>query len=224
MLGVLLSKIRKNYESGGLAQVARSAYRRIARFLFTSSNAYWFRLDLRKEIKALSREKQISFHCDDQDETTEYIKQHGYYYPEEIRIGRAEGHLFSNLKYNGNIIGYNTTGYGEVYIQDFKKTYKFPKSIAFAYHIFIDPEYRNRQLGAFLFTEVSKVLKSRGFVSVWAHIPPWNKASIAMHEKLRFEKHGVIRYYSIAGISWTSTDPVSFIAEVEETPKQDNHR
>jgi ribosomal protein S18 acetylase RimI-like enzyme len=220
MLRNIGSKIARNYHSGGLLQVVRAGISRITRFVFNTNNAYWFRMDLTKEISAAPLHDDVTVRCNEPEITTEYIRQFGYYYPEEIDVGISTGHLFSNLRYQGNIIGYNTTGYINVYIQDFKQVYAFPRNVAFTYHIFIDPKYRNRNLGFFLLAEICRVLKNRGYVSMWAHIPPWNKPSIAMHTKLGFQQQGMIRFYSLFGLSWTTKEPIKFIRYVEEQCRQ----
>lgn len=215
MLRNIGSKIARHYHSGGLLQVVRAGISRITHFVFSTNNAYWFRMDLTREIPAAPIHDDVTVQCNEPEITIEYIRQFGYYYSEEIDVGISTKHLFSNLRYQGNIIGYNTTGYTNVYIQDFKRVYAFPKDVAFAYHTFIDPKFRNRNLGFFLLGEICRVLKNRNYISIWAHIPPWNKPSIAMHTKLGFQQHGMIRYYSLCGFSWTMKDPVEFIRRVE---------
>jgi len=69
-------------------------------------------------------------------------------------------------------------------------------------------------------TEKEKVIyilqkKNRNYKTIWGHIPPWNKASEVMHLKLGFQRYQMISYHSIAGISWTTCNPVKLIQRVE---------
>lgn len=212
----IYSKIKQNYLEGGILQVLNKSIKKMSYLLYHTNNAYWFRKDLRGGIENFDCDRDIYVDFDNPEETIEYIKNYGYYYPMEIMIGLKEGHLYTSLKYKDKIIGYNKTGYSKVYIEDFKKVYQFPDGIAYTYDIFIDPYYRNRGYGLFLLTEVCKHLRHKGFKSIWAHIPPWNKASEAMHQKLGFEKQKMISYFWIAGISFITINPVKFIQHIEK--------
>jgi len=212
----IYSKIKKNYTDGGIAQVLRRGTSKALYLLYHTNNAYWFRMNLQEEIESSPPDGHVSVDLDSPEETIRYIQTHGYYYPEEINTGTRMGHLYASLKYNGRIIGYNKTGFRDVYIEDFKKVYRFPDGIAFTYDTYVDPEYRNRNYGAFLLGRVCSHLKEKGFRSIWAHIPPWNKASESMHRKLGFRKYEFIAYHWIAGIAWTTTDPVELIRRTED--------
>lgn len=212
----IYSKIKQSYTDGGITQVLRKGISKASYLLYHTNNAYWFRMDLQEEIKDSPPDRNISVHFDMPYDTIEYIEKHGCYNPEEISTGLPMGHLYTNLKYRGKIIGYNKTGFNSVYIEDFKRVYQFPKNVAFTYDTYINPEYRNRSYGAFLLSKVCINLKEKGFKSIWAHIPPWNNASESMHRKLGFQhQHKMIAYYWFAGIAWTTCNPVRFIARVE---------
>ncbi len=212
----IYSKIKKNYKDGGIAQVFKKGIKKIVYFLYHTNNAYWLKFDLRDKIINYPYEEDIVVNLDERKETIQYIKEYGYYHPMEIKTGLSEEHLYSNIKYKGKIIGYNKTGFSKVYIQDFKDVYQFPQNIAYTYDTYIDPEYRKRYYGTILLSEVCRYLKLKGFKSVWGHVPPWNKASIALHKKLGFKQHQLISYYWIAGISWTTSNPVKFIRRIEK--------
>jgi len=211
----IYSKIKSNYKEGGVTQLLERSINKASYLVFHTNNAYWFRMDLKEKIKNMQVRDGFHVHFNRTGETIQYIKDFGYFYPMEINIGLPEGHLFTSLKHNDKIIGYNKTGYGNVYIQDFKNAFKFPDNIAFAYDTFIDPKYRNQNLGAFLLNSVCENLKGLGYKSVWAHIPPWNIASISMHQKLGFKRQQLISYFWVAGVSWLTKNPVELIQQVE---------
>jgi len=211
----LYSKIKNNYNEGGISNVLRAGIRKVSYTFYHTNNAFWFRMDLRDKIKDIDHDGNISLNIDDRDNSIEYIKNYGHYYPEEINVGLYANHLYSNIMYNNKIIGYNKTGFSDLYIQDFKQIYKFNKNIAFTYDTFIDTAYRNRNYGSCLLRSVCNYLKQKGFKSIWAHIPPWNKASEAMHKKIGFKKYTTISYYSVAGVSWMSKDPLKYIQYIE---------
>lgn len=189
---------------------------RAARIMFYTNNAYWFRMSLEEEVRQICVADDFRASFGDPEETIRYIKDFGYFYPMELDIGLSEGHLFANVKHEDEIVGYNKTGYGKVYIQDFKKAFLFPERVAFTYDTFIDRKYRNRNLGAFLLNEVCKKLRELGYKSLWAHIPPWNHASISMHQKLGFRRLQLISYYRVAGVSWVTENPVKVIHRIED--------
>jgi len=213
----IYSKVIQTYMDGGAEQVLKKSLQKIRYLIYHTNNAHWYRLDLRNvTIENNMQYNDITVDLDNKYETISYIKEYGYYYPMEINIGLVANHLYSSLKYNGKIIGYNKTGYSKVYIEDFKKVYTFPDKVAFTYDTFIDPKYRNRKLGTYLLGEVCKKLKEQGFKSIWAHISPWNIASITMHQRLGFKKYSLIIYYYVLGISWTTYNPVRLIQHFEK--------
>jgi ribosomal protein S18 acetylase RimI-like enzyme len=213
----IFSTVKQQYKEGGLIRVLSKGVNKILYLLYHTNNAYWFRMDLRDGIRDLSCNGNISVSFNNPDGTIQYIKDYGYYYPKEIGTGLVAGHLYTSLnRYKGKIIGYNKTGYSNVYIEDFKRVYKFPHNVAYTYDIFVDPNYRNQNYGTFLLGKVCMHLKKRGFKSIWAHIPPWNTSSITMHQKLGFKRHILIRSYWVAGISWASTNPISYIQHIED--------
>ena len=218
------SKIRKYYVEGGSAEVLRRLKGKLSYLVYHTNDAYWFRMDLRGEIAHLPVDEGIVVDFDNPDQTIRYIREHGYFYPREIETGLSVGHLFSSLKYEGETIGYNKTGYLRVYIQDFRREYQFPDEVAFSLDTFIESTYRGRKFGGFLLSEVTRKLKSRGFRSIWGHIPPWNSASVNMLQKLGWSRQKRIAYYWVLGVSWITTDPVRYIKQIEKlsrspTPK-----
>lgn len=216
MLLHLLNKIERNYKAGGLKQVFIRGIKKIQYLIFHSNHAYWYRNDLNNLYTPKNRvNEDISVDFDQPHETIEYIKNFGYFYHKEIEIGLKEGHMYTSLKLHNRTIGYNKTGFNNVYIEDFKKVYRFPPGVAFTYDTYIDPNYRNKGYGAYLLYNVCTYLKSKGFRSIWAHIPPWNKASIVMHEKTGFQKKEYIAYFWVIGFDWNTIDPVELIKSFE---------
>jgi ribosomal protein S18 acetylase RimI-like enzyme len=216
----ICEKLRENYRHGGLSEVLKRSVSKISYLLYHSNNAYWFRLNLGNELKEFPSEEGISVHDDNPDETIQYIRDHGYYYPMEITTGIREKHLYTNLKSRSQIIGYNKTGFSRVYITDFGREYLFPEDTAFTYDTYVHPEYRNRNYGAFLLNNVCRQVKKMGYKSIWGHIPPWNTASVAMHQKVGFVKQRRINYYWVAGISWMNRDPIELIRRVEDVSEK----
>jgi len=195
--------------------VFRKGIQKTSNFLYHTNDAYWYRADLNDQEEIIFNNEDISVDFSDQDKTIRFIEEHGYYYPREMEIGLIEGHLFTSIKSKDKIIGYNKTGFKSVYIDDFKRIYQFPLNVAFTYDTYIAPEFRGHGYGLMLLYRVCSYLRNKRFKAMWGHIPPWNKASEVMHRKLGFQRYQMISYHSIAGLSWTSCNPVKLIQRVE---------
>jgi ribosomal protein S18 acetylase RimI-like enzyme len=215
MLLEIYSKVRLSYVQGGITQVIRRIIKKITYFFYHSNNAFWYRLDLRSEFVEFHNNVNAYVEFNNFNQTVQYIKEYGYYYPSEIKTGVIEGHIYPSIKIRNSIIGYSKIGFSKVYIEDFKRTYQFPENVAYIYDSYIAPEWRGKKFGAFLIYQVCIYLRQRGCISVWAHIPPWNKASLATFEKIGFKRQKLISYYWVGGLFWTTKNPIKLVYLVE---------
>ena len=202
-----LRKIERIYQQGGIRLLLKRAVRNIFHHIFHTNDALWVRLDTLKLIQPDPMHNKIEAIFDTPQETIQYIRNRGYYYPKEIMVGLRNAHIYSRLIVDRKIVGYNKLAFNQVYIYDFDRILRLPKGIVFTYDTMIDPQLRNCGLGAFLLTEAIKEAMRRGARQVWGHIPPWNKASLRMHRRLGFQVVKHIWFYSCLGIRLYSYQP-----------------
>ena len=62
----------------------------------------------------------------------------------ELNIALDGDHYWLNIKHKDLIIGYLKVGFGNVYINDYKRVIKFTDNVAHIYDTFILPGFRNK--------------------------------------------------------------------------------
>ena len=201
-------KIEKIYQQGGIRLLSKRVAQKIFHHIFYGNDALWVRLHSEKLIEpGLADNNNVKVIFDAPEETIKYIQGRGYYYPREIEVALRNNHIYSRLMVGGQIGGYNKLSFNQVYIYDFDRILRLPKGVAFTYDTMIELEIRNKGLGAFLLSEAIKEARRRGVRQVWGHIPPWNKASLRMHQNLGFKAERHIKFGCYLGIKMYSYQP-----------------
>ena len=196
--------MKKTYKFQKLKKPPIQALSRILKFIFTTNNAIWFEKDLNEELKDFQLRSPIEINLNSTNKTIEWLKnqnQSWVVHPKEIATALKYHHYWPYVCINGKIIGCIKIGFGNVFIVDYNKLIKFPEKIAFIYDTYLLEEYRGKGMAKYLITQSIKFLKLKGFTKVSCHIPPWNKASIRVYEKIGFRKISYIRYLRIFGVS-----------------------
>lgn len=205
-----ISKIIDIYRDEGWTAVINRGFKKIIRLLFETNSAFWFERDLSHPLPEIIPKLPVEINISSNIETLDWLKWSGepwMFNRQEIDVGLKENHYFSNIKYQGRIIGYAKLGLGRVYIRDYKKILNFPDRVAFIYDTYIVPEYRGLKIATFLVNEVMRFLKDKGFKKIGCHIPLWNIASINTYTKLGFKKKKCIRYFKILGLKIFTSNP-----------------
>jgi len=178
--------------------------RRILNFIFTTNSAIWFEKDLTEELADYQAKLPVEIDMNSTSQTIERLKsqkQRWVVHPKAIAAALEYNHCWPSVRTNGKIIGCTKIGFGNVYIADYNRVIEFPERMAFFYDIFILPEQRGKGVAKHLVIQAIKFLKAQGYTKVGVHVPPWNKASIRVCEKIGFKKVSYIRYFRIFGVS-----------------------
>lgn len=147
---------------------------------------YWHETSLSISIENIVPrvKEKVDFMFDNKDETILWINKNiynGHPYKNEVfenKIAYENNHFISSLKISGKIVGFIKTGVGEVYIKSFKKVSNLKKNTAIILAAYIVPQFRSLGLSKFMYSEVLKELRKRGFKKVYAQIRSNNIASL----------------------------------------------
>lgn len=177
---------------------------RILNFIFTTNSAIWFEKDITKEVVEYQAKIPVEVDITSTNKTIEWLRslnQPWMVNPREIAAALDNNHCWVSVHINGKIIGCIKIGFRNVYIGDYNKVIEFPKRMGFIYEIYVLPEQRGNGVAKYLTAQAIKFLKSKGYTKVGNHVPPWNKASIRVCEKIGFKQVCYIRYFRIFGVS-----------------------
>jgi len=187
------------------------AVRKAARLIFDTSSASWFERDLSGDIPEALPEVEVTVSCDT-EETVAWIDAHGEKWmknKKELAVARRQGHVYPNIRHNGQLIGYMKAGTGKVYIDDFKETVRFPRECAFFYDIYVAEGFRGKGLASFIAARMMRHVKEKGCKRVQLHIPGWNKASLSVARKLGFREFCRIRSFRLLNcVRFRKTTPL----------------
>ncbi|MEN6321068.1 MAG: GNAT family N-acetyltransferase [Syntrophaceae bacterium] len=175
----------------------------IIKLLFDTSSTYWAARDLSEDLPEVHAKIPIEFDLSTTTDTLDCIKSFKERWmnnPKELEIGLNENHYFSNAKSDGKIVAILKTGINKVYIDDYGKVLSIPPKVAFAYHIYVAPEFRKLNISDAVFVKLMRELKDRGFKKVIGYYAPWNIRSMNLTTKIGFKKIAYIRYFKILGI------------------------
>lgn len=208
-------KIGRAYKAGGILLIIKRAFKKC----FETNSANWLERDLTLPIPEFKPKISLEVSLQAWDETISWLKKEDRDWmltPQELETAFKPGHLFPNVKSNGEIIGSIKVGAGKVFILDFKKYIEFPKEIAFHTDIYVLPEYRDLGIASYLLSEVMKSLKDNGFKKIRCHIPPWNVSSLKVHTRVGFKKIRYIRFLRILGFKILTDNPAKIIFKKSE--------
>lgn len=116
------------------------------------------------------------------------------FFEKEIDAARANGHIFTVIESDGDIIGYLKIGINDVYIHDFDRVVRFPPDTAFVYDTFVLPAYRGKKVALYALARTIQYLHERNFTRLWCHIEKWNRASLSLFREAGFQEKGTIRF------------------------------
>lgn len=196
--------MKKIYKYQELKKPPVQVISRILKFIFTTNNAIWFEKDLTEELVDFQLKPPIEVDLNSISKTIEWLKnqnQSWVVHPREIAAAIEFHHFWPSIRINGKIIGCIKIGFGNVFIVDYNRIIKFPEKMAFIYDTYVLEEQRKKGIAKYLITQSIKFLKVKGYTKVRCHIPPWNKASIRVYEKIGFKKISYIMYLRIFGVS-----------------------
>ena len=179
-----------------LARILRKAQR----CFFDTNSSFWLERELIKPLPYLKPGLPVTVNFFAGEETIEWLKKHTEkwaYNPRELRLAKEEGHIYVNITYTGEIVGYIKLGFNRIYIEDFKSVLCFPPHCAFIYDSWVKGEFRNKGIRSFAYGEIINFLKERGFSKVASHIPPWNKASRKVSAKIGAAEVFYIRFFRL---------------------------
>ena len=197
-----IRKIKKIYAENGIIGTIARGLKKGFRYLVETNSAFWMERDLSIPVPKLKPAIPAELNMYSNQETIEWMRrcpENWIYNSKEIEVGLREGHLYPNLKLNGEIIGYAKIGIGRVYIADYKKVISLPKHTALCYDYYIVPKYRGIFLSLYMIAETLRLAQRKGFELALGHIPPWNTASIMVIERLKFKKRKYIRHFRLLG-------------------------
>lgn len=185
------------YRRYGFWKTLSQIIRKVGRYFFDTNSAFWLERELIKPLPNLEPGLPVAVNLFAGEETITWLKNYNekwVFNLEELKVAKEEEHLYVNIKYSGEIIGYIKLGFNRVYIEDFKFILRFPSNCAFIYDSFIKSEFRNKGIRSFAYLEIMNYLKERGFFKVASHIPPRNKASRKVSAKLGASEIFYIRF------------------------------
>jgi len=199
----IFARISEIYRQDGLIEVPFRALKKCGRCIFYTNSAFWLERDLSLPIPAVKPRIPVELNLFAKEESIKWFKaqkESWIYNPREIKVALHENHIFPNIKYKGEIVGYVKAGRDEVYIEDYRKVIRLPKNVGFCYDYFIAPDFRGKNLSLYMNVEVMKFAKRLGIKKIVVHIPPWNTPSIKVSQRLGFKKFKYVRHFRILGV------------------------
>lgn len=197
----MIQKIKKNLS-------------RIRRTLFNTNKADWYCKFLTKENCVFAGSNQeLKIEYNNYKETVQWLMLHKsefpwIYNPKEIESAERYNHIYPSVKCNDSIIGYiKIAAAARVYIADYEDDIALKNDEAFIYDTFILPEFRGKQMGNFILSNIFNKLKADGISFVFCHIPEWNKASSRLYQNMGFKKISNIRYLRLFNFRYFSNRP-----------------
>ena len=172
--------------------------------IFSTTSAIWFKKDLTKKFKETKTKLPVEFDFDSTSQSIDWLKKQKIGWlvnSKEINTALECNHFWPSVKINDEIIGCIKIGFKKVYIADYNELMEFPDKMAFIYDTFVLKEYRGKGVGRYLISQAAINLKSRDYISLGCHIPPWNKASIKAFEKNGFKKIKYVRNFKVLGVA-----------------------
>jgi RimJ/RimL family protein N-acetyltransferase len=196
-------RIAEIYREEGLISVPLRALRKCGRLIFHTNSAFWLERDLTLPIPVVKPRIPVEINLFAREESIAWFraqKESWIYNPREIEVALRGNHIFPNIKYKGEIVGYVKAGKDEVYLEDYRKVIRLPKNVGFCYDYFIAPAFRGKNLSLYMNVEVMHFARRLGIKKIVVHMPPWNTPSIKVSQRLGFRKFKYVRHFRILGI------------------------
>ena len=212
-----LEKMKNIYKNQGLKILLKQIMKKMLSPIFITNSAIWFERDLTEELTDYQLKFPVEFDTSSIDKTIKWLKNQKESWvvnQEEITTAYKYNHCWPFVSINGKIVGCIKIGFDNVYILDYKQVIKFPEKIAFIYDTFVLEEQRGKGIGKYLINQAINFLKSQGYTKVRCHIPPWNKISISVYEKMGFKKISYIRFFRIFRVPIRKVKPAEKISNI----------
>jgi RimJ/RimL family protein N-acetyltransferase len=166
--------------------------------LYATNSAHWYKRELTQFYPPASSLIDIEVDFDNKSILEWLHNNHSlyrwFYIPEEIKIAQKYKHIFLTVLYSDSIIGYIKVGLGKVFVNDFKKVFTLPLSVAYIYDSFVLPEYRGKYIIPLALDKLCHYLRNKDIKEIYCHIPEWNKPSRRAYERAGFRRIVYIRF------------------------------
>jgi ribosomal protein S18 acetylase RimI-like enzyme len=212
-----MEKMKNIYKNQGLKILLKQMMKKMLSPIIITNSAIWFEKDLTEELTDYKLKFPVEVDTSSIDKTINWLKNQKESWvvnQEEITTAYKYNHCWPFVSINGKIIGCIKIGFDSVFILDYKQVIKFPEKIAFIYDTFVLEEQRGKGIGKYLINQAIKFLKSQGYTKVRCHIPPWNKISIGVYEKMGFKKISYIRFFRIFRVPIKKVTPAEKISNI----------
>lgn len=212
MLLNYLSKARDIFKNRGFFPLLYSILNKLKSEAFDNHSSIWLVKDLNDVSQRLNGFGDYEINFNDLNTISEWMKEKNAEYPwmyseEEISVARKYGHLIPFLKHNNEIIGYTKVALNKVYIKDYDLLFSLAPNKAMFYDTTLLVEYRGKKLPRYLKNKIFSYLKNRNIDYIYAHIEPWNIASIKSNKRVGFKEMFLNRYIRIFCFKSHSNDP-----------------
>ena len=173
---------------------------KLRRKAYKTNRACWYCKNLKEGgTRFLKVNPELRFEFYKFSETVQWIREIQDKFPwilkkKEIHTSDIYNHYYSNLKTDGELIGFIKIGIDHVYVEDYESEISLADDEVFIYDTFILPEYRKRYLGSIMLQCALNELERIGVSYVFCHIPGWNEASIRLYRSLGFRPVVHVRY------------------------------
>jgi len=186
--------------------------KKIQSIAYKTNDSIWFVREGNEEIQRLGGLSDYEVCFDGFEEIVEWLRENNATYPWmyseiEISAAREYGHLIPYLKLKNDIVCYTKVGLNKVYIRDYGSVFSLAPNKAMFYDTTVLPSFRGKKLPQYLKNEIFIVLKKRGIDQIFAHIEPWNVASIKSNQRMGFKEIGSNRFVRVFGLKFHSNNP-----------------
>jgi RimJ/RimL family protein N-acetyltransferase len=151
------------------------------------------------------------------EEIVDWLKEKSEVYPwmyseKEISTARKHDHIIPFLRVKNDIACYTKVALNKVYIRDYDTVFPLAPNKAMFYDTTVLPEFRGKRLPQYLKNEIFIFLRRRGIDQIFAHIEPWNIASIKSNKRLGFKEIGSNRFVRVFCFRFHSHSPKELLA------------
>lgn len=212
-----LSKAQDTFKNRGFFPLLSIILNKLLSYAFYTNSSIWLIKDLNDVSQRFNGFINYEINFNDLNTITEWMKEknteYSWMYSEkEISVAREYGHLIPFLKHNNEIIGYTKVALGKVYIRDYNSLFSLAPNKAMFYDTTFLPDYRGKKLPRYLKNEIFSYLKNRKIDYIYAHIEPWNIASIKSNEGVSFKAVWLNRYIRIFWFKYHSNNPSKLLS------------
>lgn len=211
MLSNLTIDLRRQFKDVGYWLLVLRLLQKIGDRLFKQHTSIWLEKDLNDGMRAETDKSDLDI-CDNFDEIVVWMKVINNEYPwiynqKEISLAKLNGHMIIYGKINGEIVGYTKVALNKIYIRDYDSVFEIAKNKAMFYDTTVLPEYRGKKVPYLIKIRLFEILKNKGIDKIYAHIEPWNIASIKSNQRVGFYKIFINKYTYFLGWKHYTRNP-----------------